>query len=174
MDRNCGRFFNSNSPAKSLKLYRPITIHSKDSQFNMWSDLDLLLAPLISYTHLGFEDDQMWCVRWVYTEIYQFQWCRLFIRIGYYTNILISYFYYCKMEPNIQTKQNEVILFINDNRTLHITLVFAPFNQLFTMKATIIDPVEWYLYLISDNFEHHQHSINWYTNHGIECFLVGG
>ena len=49
------------------------------------------------------------------------------------------------MEPNIQTKRNEIIMFINDNRTLHITLVFAPFNLLFTMKVTIIDPVEWYL-----------------------------
>lgn len=146
---------------------------SSNSQFNKWSDFNLLLAPLISHTFLGYEVDQMWCMRWVYIEIYQFHWYGLLLRIIGFTNILISY-YYSKMEPNIQTKRNEVIMFINVNRTLHITLVFAPFNLLFTMKATIIDPVEWYLYLISDTFEHHQHSINWYTNHGIDSFLVGG
>ena len=40
MDCNCGRFFNSNSPPKSQKLYSPIFIDSNDSQFNMWNDFD--------------------------------------------------------------------------------------------------------------------------------------
>ena len=40
MDRNCGRFFNSNSPPKSLKLHSPIWMNSSDSQFNMWNDFD--------------------------------------------------------------------------------------------------------------------------------------
>ena len=39
MDCNAGRFFNSNPPPKSLKLYSPISIDSIDSQFNMWNDL---------------------------------------------------------------------------------------------------------------------------------------
>ena len=127
---------------------------SSNSQFNKRSDFDLLLARLIPHTHLGYEVDQMWYIRWVYTEIYQFHWCGLFIRITGFTIILISYSY-CKMEPNIQTKQNEVIMFINVSRTLHKTIVFAPFNLLFTMKATLIYPVKWYLYLISDDFAHH-------------------
>ena len=42
MNRNCGRFFNSNSPPKSRKLYSPISINSNDSQFNMWKDFDVL------------------------------------------------------------------------------------------------------------------------------------
>ena len=41
MDARFGRFFNSNSPAKSLKLYSPIWMDSNDSQFNMWNDFDL-------------------------------------------------------------------------------------------------------------------------------------
>ena len=40
MDCNCGRFFNSNFPAKSLKLYLPISMNFNDSQFNMWNDFD--------------------------------------------------------------------------------------------------------------------------------------
>ena len=40
MDCNCGRFFNSNSPPKSLKLHSPIWMNSSDSQFNMWNDFD--------------------------------------------------------------------------------------------------------------------------------------
>ena len=40
MDCNCGRFFNSNSPPKSLKLYLPIWMDSSNSQFNMWNDFD--------------------------------------------------------------------------------------------------------------------------------------
>ena len=40
MDCNCGRFFNTKSPAKPLKLYSPISIDSNDSQFNMWNDFD--------------------------------------------------------------------------------------------------------------------------------------
>ena len=44
MDCNCGRFFNSKSPAKSLKLYSPIWMDSNDSQFNMWNDFDWLYA----------------------------------------------------------------------------------------------------------------------------------
>ena len=40
MDCNCGRFFNSNSPPKSLKLFSPIWMDSSDSQFNMWNDFD--------------------------------------------------------------------------------------------------------------------------------------
>ena len=41
MDCNCGRFFNSNLPAKSLKLLGPIWIDFNDSQFNTWNDFDL-------------------------------------------------------------------------------------------------------------------------------------
>ena len=47
---NLGRFFNSNSPPKSLKLYWPIWIDSYDSQFNMWNDFDsLFLASFFLY-----------------------------------------------------------------------------------------------------------------------------
>ena len=38
-----GRFFNSKSPAKSLKLYSPIWMDSNDSQFNMWNDFVMSL-----------------------------------------------------------------------------------------------------------------------------------
>ena len=38
---NFGRFFNSNSPPKSLKLYFPISIDINSLQFNMWNDLDI-------------------------------------------------------------------------------------------------------------------------------------
>ena len=40
MDCNCGRFFNSNFPAKSLKLLALIWMDSSDLQFNMWNDFD--------------------------------------------------------------------------------------------------------------------------------------
>ena len=40
IDCNCGRFFNSNSPPKSLKLNWPIWMDFNDSQFNMWNDFD--------------------------------------------------------------------------------------------------------------------------------------
>ena len=50
MDYNCGRFFNSKSPPKSLKLYWPIWMDSNDSQFNMWNDFDsLFLASFFLY-----------------------------------------------------------------------------------------------------------------------------
>ena len=48
IDCNCGRFFNSKSPAKSQKLYSPIWIDSNDSQFNMWNDFDWLLGFFLS------------------------------------------------------------------------------------------------------------------------------
>ena len=44
MDCSLGRFFNSNSPAKSLKLNLPIWMDSNDLQFNMWNDFDCLFV----------------------------------------------------------------------------------------------------------------------------------
>ena len=49
MDCNCGRFFNSNSPPKSLKLYSPISIDSNDSQFNTWNDFDASFPQLFIF-----------------------------------------------------------------------------------------------------------------------------
>ena len=49
MDCNESRFFNSKSPAKSLKLYCPISIDSNDSQFNMWNDFELSLPKLFFF-----------------------------------------------------------------------------------------------------------------------------
>ena len=40
-------FFNSKSPAKSLKLSSPISINSNDAQFNMWNDFDLSSPELL-------------------------------------------------------------------------------------------------------------------------------
>ena len=41
IDCNCGRFFNSNSPPNSTKLYFPISIDFNSSQFNMWNEFNL-------------------------------------------------------------------------------------------------------------------------------------
>ena len=54
MDCNWGRFFNSNSPAKTVKLYSPIWMDSNDSQFNMWNDFDVLLALFESHLSVLF------------------------------------------------------------------------------------------------------------------------
>lgn len=42
IDSNEGKFFNSNCPPKSLKLYSPMLMDSKDGQFDMEKDFDSL------------------------------------------------------------------------------------------------------------------------------------
>ena len=55
MDCNCGRFFNSKSPPKSLKLYWSIWMDSNDSQFNMWNDFDLSFALMYALSQFLFQ-----------------------------------------------------------------------------------------------------------------------
>ena len=48
IDSKLSKFRNSNSPPKSQKLHRPISIIFSDSQFNMWNDFD-------SFRHFDIE-----------------------------------------------------------------------------------------------------------------------